>query len=446
MSSFGGRGGGLDIAAAALAMSSGGTGENDEKHEEDLRNFCANPFTAEDEQRELAALSTDQMAAVQSDLCGLSSLLSSGGELLGGFSLFNAQPNHPGTGGISPRRPEAIANFNREISELPEEATAEYYRAVVECPSSVNYQQKFVFLEYQNGDAKKAAQSMAAYWKGRVSVFGPDLAYLPMTLAQAVRDEVMNIATRRIWQILPVTDAAGRAVLYFSPSRRNFAEHGVQREMRCLWYLLETIIEAPDLRRRGVVIVCNLQNTDWSHISGTFAKQYSAIIDAAIPVRLRAVHACYPSALTYYFISPLARRLLAQNVRLRHKLHSGSKEEVLAILQGYCLPRDRLPTEMGGGITVDMSRWTLGRWTLEASRHQQQDAAGRLDSGPPPSIAHANPPSSPAVAAPAKRTPTATKEAKSKKKKRKSRQIEKLTNSADTAEKEEDDDLFDDLV
>ena len=68
---------------------------------------------------------------------------------------------------------------------------------------------------------------------------------------------------------------------------------------------------------------------------------------------------------------------------------------------------------------MDMSRWTLGRWTLEASRQQQQDAAGRLDSGPPPSIAHANSPSSPAVAAPAKRTPTATKEAKSKKKKKK---------------------------
>ena len=72
---------------------------------------------------------------------------------------------------------------------------------------------------------------------------------------------------------------------------------------------------------------------------------------------------------------------MPQNIRLRHKLHSGSIEEVLAILQGYCLPRDRLPAEIGGGIALDMCRWTLGRWTLEASRQQQQqDAVGRHDS------------------------------------------------------------------
>ena len=426
MSSAGGGGGALGATAAVRGTSSPRGGENDEQqHEEDLRNFCANPFTVEDEQRELAALSTDQMAAVQSDLCGLSSLLSSstGGGLLGGLSFFGAQPNNTSTGRISTRRPEAIANFNREISELPEGTTAEYYRAVVECPSSVDHQQKFVFLDYQNGDAKNAAQSMAAYWKGRVSVFGPDLAYLPMTLSQAVRDEMMSIATRRIWQVLPVTDAAGRAVLFFTPSRRNFAEYSVQREMRCLWYLLETIIESPDLRQRGVVIVVNLQNTDWRHTSGTFAKQYSAIIDGAMPIRLRAVHACHPSALIYYFISPLARRLMPQNVRLRHKLHSGSIEEVLSILQGYCLPRDRLPVEIGGSINIDMNRWTLGRWALEASRQPQQPA-GRLDSPSSSSIATANSLSSPAMAASASRgTRSSAKKTKTHRKKKKKRRL-----------------------
>ena len=423
MSSAGG-GGALEANAAVRGTSSseGTGGGNNEQHEEDIRNFCSNPFSAEDEQRELAALSTDQMAAVQSDLCGLSSILSSpaGGGLLGGLST---QPNNTSTGRISARRPEEIANFNREISELPEETTAEYYSAVVECPSSVDHQQKFVFLDYQNGDAKKAAQSMAAYWKGRVSVFGPDLAYLPMTLAQAVRDEVMNIATRQIWQILPVTDAAGRAVLFFSPSRRNFAEYSVQREMRCLWYLLETVIESPDLRQRGVVIVANLHNTDWRHTSGTFTKQYSAIIDAAMPIRLRAVHACHPSALIYYFISPLARRLMPQNIRLRHKLHSGSKEEVLAILQGYYLPRDRLPAEIGGGIALDMCRWTLGRWTLEASRQPQQPV-DRLDSPSSSSIATANSLSSPAMAASASRgARLSAKKTKSHPKKKKKRRL-----------------------
>ena len=40
----------------------------------------------------------------------------------------------------------------------------------------------------------------------------------------------MNLATRRIWQLLTATDAAGRAVIFMTPSRRNFAEYTIEQE------------------------------------------------------------------------------------------------------------------------------------------------------------------------------------------------------------------------
>ena len=52
-----------------------------------------------------------------------------------------------------------------------------------------------------------------------------------MTLAGAMKNEKINLATRCVWQLLPQADTAGRPVLFFCPGRRNFAEYTVEQEM-----------------------------------------------------------------------------------------------------------------------------------------------------------------------------------------------------------------------
>ena len=59
---------------------------------------------------------------------------------------------------------------------------------------------------------------------------------------------------------------------------------------------------------------------------------------------------------------------MPQDFRLRFRLHNGSEEEVLRALEGYCLPRSRVPTELGGDVLLDMNQWVLNRMTIESAR------------------------------------------------------------------------------
>ena len=105
-------------------------------------------FTEEDERRELASLSMNDIAEVQSDLCGFSSLFSSSCNL----------GQHAVAG---PNIPAAIANLNHEMSRLPGTETSAYYRAVEVCPGQVRPERKLVFLEYARGNAQDAARALA---------------------------------------------------------------------------------------------------------------------------------------------------------------------------------------------------------------------------------------------------------------------------------------------
>lgn len=70
---------------------------------------------------------------------------------------------------------------------------------------------------------------------------------------------------------------------------------------------------------------------------------------------------------------------LPRSVRLRVKVHYGSTEEVLASLKGYCLPKDRLPVEIGGDVQLNISAWMLARVHLEIA--QQQESSSSVGAG-----------------------------------------------------------------
>ena len=205
-------------AAAPISASSGVSNDDDDG---DLRKVPF--FTAEEELQEIASLTISDIAKIQSDLSGLSSVL---------VSLQPSSSAASGPGGAASLSAQAvgIAQTNIELSRLPQSSTAAYYRVVERCPSEAGPDRTLMFLEAENHDPKAAAVKLAKYWEARVALFGEDRAYLPMTLGGAVKEEAMNLATRRIWQLLTATDAAGRAILFLTPSRRNFAEYTIEQE------------------------------------------------------------------------------------------------------------------------------------------------------------------------------------------------------------------------
>lgn len=190
-------------------------------------------FTAEEEKRDIESLSLADLARVQSDLVGLTSLLQPLGPSSSGVAGAAATTNIDGNGPTHGSDiNSSITSLEAELHRLPQADSEAYYQAVEKCPDQVDYKRKLVFLDASRNDVQAAASKLAEYWKTRVEVFGTERAYLPMTLTGAMKDEVMHLASLRcVWRLLPQTDTAGRTVLFFCAGRRNYAEYSVTQEV-----------------------------------------------------------------------------------------------------------------------------------------------------------------------------------------------------------------------
>jgi len=333
---------------------------------EDLDDVDKGPvFTPQDETDELATLTISDMVKVHADLTGITA-----GVSCLSVSAATSRPTCPdGPASV----PTVIARLNEEMSRLPAAETNAYYHAVEMCPRLVNHERKLIFLECENGDVLLAAKKMARYWETRLLVFGPDRCFLPMTLAGAMQGEARNMINRRIWQLLPVTDSAGRAIIFASFGRRNFAEYSVRQELMALWYLLETVIEDENLRRRGYVGLGDSQDMQRRHISRQFEALIGVVLEC-LPITLRGGHFCHPSRLFCYVLFPVMKYIMPKRIRIRLKLHYGSTDQVLVSLACYCLPRDRVPSELGGGLVLDMNQWTHNRLEMENARESKSNS------------------------------------------------------------------------
>ena len=140
---------------------------------------------------------------------------------------------------------------------------------------------------------------------------------------------------------------------------------------------METICEDPILRKRGYVVLGDLRSGTPQH-SNKKSLQLFSLITSVMPTSLKGMHLCYTNAIVTHLIIPVIKRLLPTEFRLRLKVHSGTTNEVLTSLSGYCLPPDRVPTEMGGLLAVDNPAWMIKRLALETVRANPLMASSTL--------------------------------------------------------------------
>ena len=348
----------------------------------------AQAFTPQDEQRELDSLTLQERMAIQSDLLGIttgvsnlavraSSAATGNVSDMGGIAAgilehasFGGPDDHMPSTGKSNQDGWAttLHRLEQEIAALPTNQTGAYRRAQRECPDEVSDRRKMAFVEFDNGSVKEAAVRLCKYWEERLSAFGPDRAFLPMTLAGAMRDEVLPMIQYPIWRRLPVTDAAGRAILYGETSLRDFTKYSPEQEVRAIMYMFETILEDDDLRRKGFVALYNSQNLQQHQCSRALTRRNVTLFETVLPIRNRATHMCHPTKFMFYIFLPVVRFFLPKEVRLRLKVHYGDTEQVLRELDGFCLPRDRVPDSLGGNLHYNMNQWVLDRMAVENRR------------------------------------------------------------------------------
>jgi hypothetical protein len=254
-----------------------------------------------------------------------------------------------------------LGELEEELSQLSDEDSQGWTQAKAKCsPDLINDDFKLMFLRCEVFNADLAAKRIGKYWNKRISVFGQDKAFLPMTLDGALKDDHISLGVGFARLVVPAKDPAGRSIIFADPSKLDSTKYDRESMVRATWYVMHAALESVDAQKMGVVMVAYPKHVHITQVDRKLMKLNMESIKGCIPVRLAAFQICHPPEI-FSIIFPLIKLFLGERLRKRIKVHSGSDEHVLEQLSKYGLTKDCLPTELGGAIVLDHDNWLSER-------------------------------------------------------------------------------------
>jgi hypothetical protein len=220
-----------------------------------------------------------------------------------------------------------------------------------------------MFLRFEVFNADLAAQRYANYWKKRVNMLGPDRAFLPFTLDQALQDPNIQTAFHMgVMTLLDqVQDPSGRAIVYFDPSKYDRSKYTVETILPALWYVLHAALETTTAQQRGLIFIGDPGRAKLSQFDRAVSSELISSLRGILPVRLSAFHLVHPPAFAR-IVLPIVKLFMSERMKKRIVVHTGKEGIVLQNLETkYGLTRDMLPTTVGGKYHVQHSVWAQQR-------------------------------------------------------------------------------------
>jgi len=271
---------------------------------------------------------------------------------------------------------DQLQDLEKELSDISDAKKSGYLEAQEKSPGLCDDAFKLQHLRCEIFNVKPAAKRIVAYWDKRLEIFGPERAFLPLTLSHALKDDTSSLHVGFLRNTLQKDDA-GRAILFVDPSRFPPDQAYDRYSMvRALWYNIHSAIEEDDVQRKGVVIIAHPEHVARSQIDQKLMKMNVTCIRGCLPVRIAAFHVCNPPFF-FELLFPIVKLLMGERLRKRIKIHSdrngkknkstkgeGSVEEstvIRKLVDKYGIDKIKIPTEVGGGNTIDHVQWLEDR-------------------------------------------------------------------------------------
>lgn len=307
--------------------------------------YTAPLFTEEQEKKEKESITEEEILEVVKDVFGIEELIDETEELLA----------------------TSLAQFAQELAAIHDEEKESYNLALQKCPRVVEEETAPIrFLRADDYDAKRAATRLVTYWESRLELFGPNRAFLPMTLDGAMADDIDCFAILLDGNYMLPKDNHGRAV-YFSDKSRSTNERLTKDEqLRILWYYVHSAIENESVQRAGFILMANMNMTKLSHFNrGIVRRQFDQVRDA-LPMKVRGLHGCHMPRFVKEWVYPVVKLFLGKRLRQRLNIHLSSS--LPQELYKYGFERENLPVCIGGTFQYDHTKWLESRRAIEASR------------------------------------------------------------------------------
>ncbi|KAL3908494.1 MAG: hypothetical protein SGARI_003035 [Bacillariaceae sp.] len=258
-----------------------------------------------------------------------------------------------------------LEEFRQELDKLNPEETEWATQAAEKCPSLTESGNDFkiMFLRCEVFNADLAAARYAAYWKKRVAIFGPEKAFLPLTLDAALDDPKIQTALNMGVMTLMegVHDPSGRAIVYFDPSQYDKTKYTLETVLPAFWYVLHAALGTESAQQKGVIFIGDPGRASMSQFDRAVAKELIGSLKGALPIRLSAFHMVHPPAFAKVVL-PVIKLFMSDRMKKRICIHSGKEDKVLETLQAkYGLTKEMLPTTIGGTYKVQHAEWVQKR-------------------------------------------------------------------------------------
>jgi hypothetical protein len=140
-----------------------------------------------------------------------------------------------------------------------------YLKATSQCPELVENESSMrVFLQREHYDPWAAAQRLLEYWNLRKELFGPVRAYQPMTLKEAMAEDLETLWKGPVYNLPP--DRHGRPVLFIDRIRMTAKVASRESLARCVFYVASVASAqlncSPRSEVDGIVYLINARVSD----------------------------------------------------------------------------------------------------------------------------------------------------------------------------------------
>jgi hypothetical protein len=193
---------------------------------------------------------------------------------------------------------------------------------------------------------------MVEYWEKRHHFFGPENAFLPLTLDKGLQDGKVALEFGYA-KLLPVkADPSGRNVMFINPAVQDKTKYSRESLIRATWYMIHAALEDEVTEKKGMLVAAFPRDAHFSQLDRKFMVMNMASLKGCLPVRMSGLHMCHPPTF-FRIVFPFMQMVMGAHLRKRFHIHAGSDDKVLESLETYGLERKNLPTELGGQIALD---------------------------------------------------------------------------------------------
>ena len=192
---------------------------------------------------------------------------------------------------------QSVSDPLREaLNAIPEVEKLAYAEAMQRCPRLVDWESPPErYLRFDNFDATAAALRIVDYWEARLELFGPERAFLPLTLSSegALNDEDLAVLRTGNYMVL-ANDTFGRSVVLHDWARLTSQEvMNPNSRTRCLFYVMSTVAERENSVDAGWTLL-SVFSSKMRKITFDMA-QYEKVMSLfgvrnIIPIRLASAH------------------------------------------------------------------------------------------------------------------------------------------------------------